>query len=68
MPREARGRRRRPDRVGVNAAHRDYAEGRLAMGNGRDPEGLGTGGVSESNNMLPHDYGPCQVKFVSPNV
>jgi len=29
---------------GVNAAHRDYAERRLAVRCGRDPEGLGIGG------------------------
>ncbi len=29
---------------GVNAAHRDHTEGRLAVRCGRDPEGLGIGG------------------------
>jgi len=46
---------------GVNAAHRDYAEGRLAVR-------FGGNGCSISNNILPHDYGPCQVKVISANV
>ena len=53
-----------PDKVGtggVNAAHGDYAEGWLAVRFGRI-------GVSESNNILPHDYGRCQVKVVSVKV
>jgi len=46
---------------GVNAAHRDYAERGLAVR-------FGGNGCSISNNMLPHDYGRCQVKVVSAKV
>ena len=42
---------------GVNATHRDYAEG-LAVR-------FGGNGCSVSKNMLPYDYGLCQVKVVS---
>jgi len=33
----------------VSAAHRDYAEGRPAVGCGRDPKELGIGGGSASS-------------------
>jgi len=46
---------------GVNATRRDYEEGRLAVR-------FGGVGVSESKNILPHDYVLCQVKVVSANV
>ncbi len=56
-PREARGRRRRPDQVGVNAARRGYAEkwmaerkrentGRGGPGTGGKFDGRGAGALS----------------------
>ena len=61
MPREARGMRRRPDLVGVDAACRGHARMRVGDWGAGD-------GVSESNHILPHDYGPCQEKVVSASV
>jgi len=51
----------RRDLVGVDAACRGHARMRVGDWGAGD-------GVSESNNILPHDYGPCQEKVVSANV